>query len=106
MPAPVERAMIFICQKCGKRAGGALKHASYELASTVKRATKHEFGKGKVRVCLTSCMDACPEEHIAVSLQQVGNDGSSMFFEADVHDIEGASDALMQLMRLGCGVKS
>ncbi len=99
LPAPVNRAIVFICQKCGKRAGGSEKHASSELASKIKRATKREFGKGEVRVVLTTCMDACPEEGISVALQPVKSGSASMLLQADVHDVDGGSEALLQLVR-------
>jgi predicted metal-binding protein len=98
MPAPVNRAMVFICQKCGKRAGDD-KHASHRLASRLKRAAKGEFGKGEVRILLTSCMDACPEDRIAVSVQPLKGRGAAQFFEADVRDAEAGSQALLELVR-------
>jgi predicted metal-binding protein len=98
MAAPVERAMVFICEKCGKRAGGNAKHASYELASKLKRLLKHEFSKGETRIALTSCMDACPEDGIAVSVQPVDPSAASMFLEADPYDVEASSESLLKIV--------
>jgi predicted metal-binding protein len=98
MAAPVDRAMVFICEKCGKRAGGSAKHASYELASKLKRLLKHEFGKGETRIALTSCMDACPEDGIAVSVQPVNLNVAPMFLEADPHDVEASSESLLKIV--------
>jgi predicted metal-binding protein len=98
MAAPVDRAMVFICEKCGKRAGGNAKHASYELASKLKRLLKHEFGKGETRIALTSCMDACPEDGIAVSVQPVNPSAAPMFLEADPYDVEASSESLLSIV--------
>jgi predicted metal-binding protein len=99
MPAPVGRAMVFICEKCSKRIGGDAKHASYKLASKLKRLAKHEFGKGEVRIALTSCMDACPEERIAIALHPVTAGIAPLFLEADPHDIEASSESLLSTLR-------
>jgi predicted metal-binding protein len=99
MPAPVDRAMVFICEKCSKRVGGEAKHASHKLASKLKRLAKHELGKGEIRVALTSCMDACPEERIAISVQPVNLRVAPMFLEADPRDIEASSAALLKILR-------
>jgi len=99
MPAPVQWAMVFVCEKCSKRIGGTAKHASRELASKLKRLAKHELGKGEVRVALTSCMDACPDQRIAISVQPVARGIAPMFFEADPDDVEASSVALLKLLR-------
>jgi len=98
MAAPVDRVMVFICEKCGKRAGGDAKHASDELASKLKRLLKHEIGKGHARIALTSCMDACPEAGIAISLQPVDPSIAPMFLEADPFDVEGSSESLLKII--------
>jgi predicted metal-binding protein len=98
MAAPVNRAMVFVCEKCGKRAGGDAKHASYELASKLKRRLKHEFGKGEMRIALTSCMDACPEDRIAIAVQPVKPGSAPMFLDADVYDIDASADSLLKIV--------
>jgi predicted metal-binding protein len=101
LPPPVERALIFICQKCGKRAGGSLKEASFELASSLKRAAKEEFSKKDVRIVLTGCMKICPEGGIATCVQLMQPQLSSAFLEADVQDVDRASKAVMERIRGG-----
>jgi len=98
MAAPVDKAMVFICEKCGKRAGGDAKHASHELASKLKRLLKQEFGKGHARIALTSCMDACPEAGIAISVQPVDPSIAPMFLQADPFDLEGSSESLLSII--------
>ena len=99
MASPVQRAMVFVCEKCGKRIGGDAKHASYKLASKFKRLAKHELGKGEVRIALSSCMDACPEERIAIAVHSVKPGTASIFLEADPEDIEASSACLLKLVR-------
>jgi|SRR5580698_3576064 predicted metal-binding protein len=98
LPAPVTRALVFVCDRCGKRAGDS-KRLSGELASHVKRKAKQRWGKGEVRVALTSCMDACPENGISVSIQPLTGSQASVLIAANIHDIDGASDALLRLVR-------
>jgi predicted metal-binding protein len=98
MAAPVDRAMVFICEKCGKRAGGEAKHASYKLAAKLKRGVKHEFGKGEIRIVLTSCMDACPEDGISITVQPVMPGVAPMFLQADPYDIEASSESLLKTL--------
>jgi hypothetical protein len=75
----VNQAMVFICEKCGKRAKGSDKNPSHRLASKFKRLTKDEFGKGSVRIALTSCMDICPDDQIAISIQPTVPERASAF---------------------------
>jgi predicted metal-binding protein len=89
---PVSQALVFICEKCGKRAGD--KHDSHRLASKLKRHIKGEFSKGDIRIVLTSCMDLCPGDRIAVSLQPVDPSLAPTFWEVDIKDLQGGSAAL------------
>jgi predicted metal-binding protein len=98
MAAPVTLAMVFICEKCGKRAGGDAKHASYKLASQLKRRLKHEFGKGAMRIAMTSCMDACPEDRIAITVQPAKTSSAAMFLDADPYDIDASADSLLKIV--------
>ncbi len=98
MEAPVNRAMVFICEKCGKRVGSDTKHASYELASKLKRLLKHEVGKGEMRISLTSCMDACPDDAIAIAVQPVNTTSAPMFLQADPHEVEASAESLLKIV--------
>jgi predicted metal-binding protein len=98
-PPPMNRAMVFICEKCGKRAGGSGKNPSHRLASKFKRLTKHEFAKGDVRIVLTSCMDICPDDQIAISLQPSAAENSAAFCVSDIEDLDASSEALLKTLR-------
>jgi len=96
---PVSQAMVFICEKCGKRAKGSDKNPSHRLASKFKRLVKDEFGKGSVRIALTSCMDICPDDQIAISIQPTAPECVSAFVVSDVEDLDSSSDALVNTLR-------
>src|SRR5580698_3506806 len=95
---PVSRAMVFICEKCGRRGDLDGKNSSHRLASKLKRACKRRFERGEVRIALTSCMDVCPEDHIAVLIQPVSGAQPTRFRQADVEDLDGASERLLQIL--------
>lgn len=96
---PVNRAMVFICEKCGKRAKSSDKNPSHRLASKFKRLTKAEFGKGDVRIALTSCLDLCPDDQIAISIQPTAPGDSSVFLVSAIEDLEASSEALLNTLR-------
>ena len=101
LPPPATRAVIFICQKCGKRVGGPYKEASHELASDLKHAARREFGKKDVRIVLTGCMKVCPPDRITVCVQMQGAQGHATFLEADIENLEGAGAALLRRLKDG-----
>jgi predicted metal-binding protein len=95
--------MIFICEKCGRRADPDGKNASHRLASKLKRACKRRFERGEVRIVLTGCMDVCPEEQITVLIQPVSGVHATRFRLADIEDVEGASETLLQILTESTG---
>jgi predicted metal-binding protein len=96
--SPVSRAMIFICEKCGRRGDLGGKNPSHRLASKLKRACKRRFERGEVRIALTSCMDVCPEDQITVLIQPVCGAHEARFRQADIEDLDGASERLLQIL--------
>lgn len=96
--APVSRAMVFICKKCGRRGDHDGENPSLRLASKLKRACKRRFERGAVRIALTSCMDVCPEEQITVLIQPVRGVHATQFRQAAIEDLEGASERLLQIL--------
>jgi predicted metal-binding protein len=101
--SPVSRAIVFICEKCGRRGDHDGKNASHRLASKLKRACKRRFGRGEVRIALTSCMDVCPEEQITILIQPVCGAHLTQFRQADIKDVEGASERLLQILAESSG---
>jgi predicted metal-binding protein len=96
--SPVSRAIVFICEKCGRHGDSDGKNASHRLASKLKRACKRRFERGEVRVVLTSCMDVCPDKQITVLIQPVAGVPMTQFRLADINDVEGASETLLQIL--------
>ncbi len=92
--------MVSICEKCGKRAGGSGKNVSHRLASRLKRQVKREFSKGDVRIVLTSCMDICPDNAVAVTIAPSAPGIGASFVIVDIDDLEASSEALIRAMRL------
>jgi predicted metal-binding protein len=95
--SPVTRGIVFICEKCGRRDDRDGKNASHRLASKLKRACKRRFGRAEVRVVLTSCMDLCPEKQITVLVQPVAG-GQTQFRQADIRDVDAASERLIEIL--------
>jgi hypothetical protein len=79
--------------------GKSTRDASDELAENLKHSAKKEFGKGEVRVVLTACMDACPDEGISVLLQPIQAGQKFSLVQADAHNPEASSEALMRRLR-------
>ncbi len=59
---PASRAIIFICEKCGKGADFSSKDLKNEIRSLIKQRGQ----KGEVRIALSSCLDVCPKDGITV----------------------------------------
>jgi predicted metal-binding protein len=91
--------MVSICEKCGKRAGGPGKNVSHRLASHFKRQVKRHFGKGDIRIVLTTCMDICPDDQVAVAIQPNAAGVGPLFVVVDFDDVEASSGALVNAVR-------
>jgi predicted metal-binding protein len=69
VPSPVSEALILVCEKCGKKlVSGDEENPSRTLQTSLKEKIKEEHGKGKFRAVITSCMDICPKDEIAVAI--------------------------------------
>jgi predicted metal-binding protein len=97
--SPAKRAMVFICEKCGKRIDKSGKNVSHRLASHFKHQVKREFAKGDVRIVLTTCMDICPDDRVTVAIQPNTPGVGATFLAADVEDVEASSEALLAALR-------
>jgi predicted metal-binding protein len=97
--SPVAQAMVLICAKCGKRAGGSGKNVSHRLASHFKRQVKREFSKGDIRIVLTTCMDICPDDRVTVAITPTAAGSAPLFLLVDIDDVEASSEALIGAIR-------
>jgi hypothetical protein len=96
--APVDIALVLVCEKCGKHLGPDGKNASPHLASKLKRCFKRRLERGQARAILTSCMDVCPEDRVTVVVVP-SHRGPAQYCEMDVSDLDAASDAVLELVR-------
>jgi len=97
--SPVAQAMVSICEKCGKRTGGSGKNVSHRLASHFKRRVKREFAKGDIRIVLTTCMDICPDNRVAVAISPTASGMGPLFLAVDIDDVEASSEALIRAIQ-------
>lgn len=95
---PVDRAVVFVCEKCGKRADYG-RNPSHELASRIKRLAKRDLDKRDVRSVLTSCLKLCPEDRIAVTLVSTAAHTGPVFFEADYDDVDATAHAVIDAIQ-------
>lgn len=66
--SPVTVALIFICEKCGKKIARGDDNPSRDLQQDLKALIKERGGKGKIRAAISSCIDVCPRNAIAVAI--------------------------------------
>lgn len=68
-PSPVSEAMILICEKCGKSfASDSNESPSRAVQQDLKAKIKDLGKKGQWRAVVTSCMDICPKDEIAIGI--------------------------------------
>jgi hypothetical protein len=75
--APVDTALILICEKCGKNLG---KHFARDVQQELKKAIRGGEEKQNFRAVLTGCMDLCPSDEITIAISRTK--GQNQFFTA------------------------
>lgn len=67
---PWSDALVMVCSKCFKRRGGSGGELKSEddLKGYLKSEFKHGGYKGKVRVVVSTCLDICPDDKLAVAV--------------------------------------
>jgi predicted metal-binding protein len=78
--APVTRALILICEKCGSKlvADGA-ENPSRILQKALKEQIRATGRRGEIRAVVSSCMDICPEGEIAVGFSPTSSEAAEYF---------------------------
>lgn len=71
--SPVSRAIVAICEKCGKKIAtqanlGPDVNPSRDLQKHLKVDFANAFGRGVVRPVTSSCLDVCPDGEITVGI--------------------------------------
>ena len=93
-PAPVTTAMILICEKCGKKlCADPDKNPSRLLQAELKEKIKSRYGKGVLRPIVTTCMDICPNEEVAIAISRTGE--APQFFTLRKEDLSDAAETLI-----------
>ena len=75
IPAPISKAMLFICEKCGKKLTTSElpeENPARIIQKSMKKACVERFGKKVVRPMVSSCMDVCPEGRITIGIMSQG----------------------------------
>jgi hypothetical protein len=67
---PWSDAVVLVCSKCFQRRGDqneALRSAE-EVKGYLKSEFKNRVGKERVRVVISSCLDICPDDRLAIAV--------------------------------------
>jgi len=97
---PVSEAIIMVCEKCGKKLSSDPEtNPSRLLQSSLKDAIKAEYGKGKFRAVITSCMDICPKDEIAIAISRSNANGGEDEFFTVTGDTETLRDEILARAR-------
>jgi predicted metal-binding protein len=70
--SPVSEALILICEKCGKKLSNSDENPARALQAALKEKIKSDGNKGVIRAVITSCMDVCPKDEIAIAVSKAG----------------------------------
>jgi hypothetical protein len=91
--APVDTALILICEKCGKNLG---KHFARDVQRELKKAIRGGEEKQNFRAVLTGCMDLCPSDEITIGISRTM--GQNQFFTAS-GDAEEIAQAVWRAVK-------
>jgi predicted metal-binding protein len=94
---PVSEALILICEKCGKKLSNSEDNPSRELQSALKEKIKSDGNKGVIRSVLTSCMDVCPKDEIAIAIT-TSDGGKDRYFTLKSDHPEDEAQTLLNLL--------
>ena len=87
---PAEEALILICEKCGKKmAGNSGENPAREIQAALKEKIKECGLKGKYRAVVTSCMDICPFQEIAIGISHPKGEDRFLTATGDAKEISG-----------------
>lgn len=93
--APVTEALIFICEKCGKKIGNAdRENPSRDLQQDLKAMIRESGSKGVIRAALTSCIDLCPKNAIAVAIVDAGGTRKNQYLTLECYTDDAAEKIL------------
>lgn len=93
--APVKKAVVMICEKCGAKLSPEGTNLSREIQQTLKAEIKGRLGKGVIRAVVTSCLDLCPEGKITVAINHL-EENKTEFLEADPENPRAVIDGIFE----------
>jgi|GEM_PF-2172927 len=101
LPTPIKRALVLICEKCGRKCSSEFDdNPSRRLQKKLKASARERFGKKEVRAVLTTCLDVCLKNKITVSVVNVHTESSAQgaieFFEVEPTHIQTAVDKILE----------
>lgn len=96
--APASCALVMVCESCGKRAVDTGGDSSKRLASRIKKICKRRWEKGEVRAILTSCMNVCPDDRIAVCIAPSAAQSTVSYLTVPADDVESSAEAVADLI--------
>ena len=93
--APVTEALIFICEKCGKKIASAdRENPSRDLQQDLKAMIGETGNKGRIRAALTSCIDVCPKNAIAVAIVDASRSRDDQYLTLERYTQDAAEKIL------------
>ncbi len=105
--SPFKKALILVCEKCGKKAGSKDENFSSRLQKELKRSANNRFGKHQVRTVVTSCFDICPKNRVVACILPQSGDGnrSAQFVELRIDSLKKAETAILNCVeQMGDGL--
>jgi predicted metal-binding protein len=97
---PVSKALVLVCEKCGKRLDkGDDENPSRKLVSRLKKAAKKSLERGEVRALATSCMDICPDGQVSVAIASMS--AATRFLTVDLDDVDETAQRILKEIKQG-----
>jgi predicted metal-binding protein len=95
--SPVSEALILICEKCGKKLSNSDDNPARALQGALKEKIKSDGNKGVLRAVITSCMDICPKDEIAIAISKSGTEQDRFFTLKSDHP-ENEAQTILNLL--------
>ncbi|MBN8827419.1 MAG: hypothetical protein J0H68_01780 [Sphingobacteriia bacterium] len=89
---PVKQALIFICEKCGKKLAQET-NPSVSIQQDLKQKLREKFPAKEMKASLVSCLGICPVEQVSVAI--VPNQSQPKYFTVSKDKLDNASEIIM-----------
>lgn len=101
-PSPVTESLILICEKCGKKLATSSdrdENPAVILQKKIKERIREDFGKGKFRCVLSTCMDVCPNGKLTLAISPADTKGTDRFFTFEETESDTLADEVLDLAK-------